>query len=151
MLHLYGFFFLMGLFITFSKKRFKKLGSRFNLRDSIYGIIYYGIYSNYVHDYLECQTEYLKDVITVLSNYKFDRHKISIIYFFIKNASVTSQLIAYYIALKLRKNFSIMKILNPLKYELMRVSRYSRSIYSEALLKKVTRKMIRNRNLFLQK
>lgn len=49
-------------------------------------------------------------------------------YYFITNNNVTIQLIARYIVLKLKKGFSVMKILNPLKRELVRVSKKGREL-----------------------
>lgn len=142
------FFFLMSLFIHYSSRKMEKA---FNFRDYIYRLIYYGIYSNYTEYFLECLTSYLKSVLTLLLNGYFNSETMSITYFLIHNASVSSQLIANYIAIKLRKNIPVFKILNPLKFELIRVSIKTRTKYSLAYMSRYLKKMRKNRMLYLKK
>lgn len=146
----HGFFFLMGLFINLSRNR-KKGRTYFNLRDSIYMIVYYGIYYHFLHNIFDLCTRHLKNIIALLAKGIFKNTDIFISYSFIKNSSVSSRLIAFYIGLKLRKNFPILKILNPLKYELIRVSRYSRGKFSLASIPRYVNKVSKNRRVFLKK
>lgn len=149
MLEFNGFFFIMSLFIYYSREM-KKGRVAFNFRDYIYRLIYYGLYSNYAEYFFEVLTSYLKTVLTLLLNGYFNSEAISITYFLIHNASVSSQLIANYIAMKLRKNIPLFKILNPLKFELIRVSIKTRSKYSLAYMSRFLKKMRKNRMVYLK-
>jgi len=128
----------------------KKGQVTFNFRDYIYRLIYYGLYSNFSAIFFEYLTLYLKSVLALLLNGYFNNEAISITYFLIHNASVSSQLIANYIAMKLRKNIPVFKILNPLKFELIRVSIKTRSKYSIAYTSRFLTKMRKNRMLYLK-
>lgn len=145
-----GFFYLMSTFIMLSRKSFKEKTRTFNLRNAIYNVIYYGIFKDYIHPMFVFMTKYFKLIFTILLNFKFDKNTISIAYYMIDNANVTSRLIASYIALKLSKNVPIRRILNPLKFELIRVSCRSRSKYSITNMRRVVNKLIMNRSRFLK-
>ena len=69
-------------------------------------------------------TYFLKLVIFIINNVT-DVNGINIInfqYVFLSNFNVTAQFLARYIVLKLKRGFTIVKTLNPLKKELCRVS-----------------------------
>lgn len=151
MTHIYSFFYLMRLFIHFSyESKNKKTTKLFNLRDTIYRIIYYSVFRSHIYPIFVIITKYFKLIFTLFLNKKFDKDTISIAYYMITNNTVTSQLIASYIALKLSRNVYIKKILTPLKFELARVSRDTRAKYNYTKMRRVTNRLYIDRSNFLR-
>ena len=74
---------------------------------------------------------------------KLGFNNIILYYSFINNNNVTAIFLAHYIVLKLKKGFSVVKTLNPLKRELVRVSKKSRGTpYSDYLINYAKKKII---------
>jgi hypothetical protein len=88
--------------------------------------MYVGIAKEFFVDILKLVSMYIKYIITILCN-KIQFNNIFLIYYFMTNKNVTSQLISRYIALKLKKNFTLIKTLNPLRRELKRLSKGGRT------------------------
>lgn len=75
-------------------------------------------------------SKYLKIILFIINNefkVKYDiQQNIKFIYYFLSNDNITAFFLARYIVLKLKKGFNVIKTLNPLRRELIRVSKKSR-------------------------
>lgn len=146
-LNIKSFFFMISLYI-YASRRANAAKRRFNFRKSIYISMYVCLAKENFTGTLKLVTFYLKHMITVLCR-KIKYDNIFFVYFFMTNQNVTSQLISRYIALKLKKNFSVLKVLNPLKRELNRLSRQTRTsknayrYYNYNALFRITKKKAR--------
>lgn len=141
-----NFFFFFNTFIYLSKKAYFQAGSYFNFRQGIYGTIYYGIFNMFFYKYFKMFSNFLKKNIQIIFP-KLKKNNIYFTYFFIANNNVSSQLISRYIALKLKKGFILRKIVNPLKWELIRVATRHRKKQKPFIIYNY-KKMLKNKILF---
>lgn len=153
--NIHNFFFYMKTCILYSlyganglntlRKDPYASGFPFNFKKQIFFNIHQGIYVSYFHPALCLISEFLKINLFLINNntninIKENIDNIKLTYYFLSNDSVTAQFLSRYIVLKLKKGFTIIKILNPLKRELIRVSKKSRGSklpYSDIILDKV--------------
>jgi hypothetical protein len=100
----------------------------FNFKKHIFYCMSHGIYSIYFKKSFIWMSFFLKIIINIISNLKYVDifNNIKFQYNFLSNLNITSQFLARYIILKIKKGFTIVKALNPLRKELGRVAGYSR-------------------------
>lgn len=113
------------------KKSKVKFGNFFNLKDFIFSCLQQGIYVTFFRSTLIWLNIFLKLGLSIIHNAsslnKIEFGQMTLFYFFISNNNVTAPFLARYIVLKLKRGFSVVKTLNPLKRELVRVSKKSRN------------------------
>jgi len=91
-----------------------------NIRELLYFIIYTSIgYKSFFKVFNEL-TIFFKYFFSIFL-YKIDINNVFFIYYFMSNKNVTTHLISKYIGVRLQKNFTLLKTLNPLRKELKRV------------------------------
>ena len=129
------FFFYMKTVILLSSRMFKitktRYGNFLNLRNFIFTSLQQGIYITYFRSTLIWLNIFLKIGLSIIHNSnslnKIDFNQLILLYYFISNNNVTAPFLARYIVLKLKRGFTVVKTLNPLKRELIRVSKKSRN------------------------
>jgi len=119
------FFYYMYIFIFLCKDFSKnKLHNKdfVNIRELLYFIIYTSIgYKSFFKVFNEL-TIFFKYFFSIFL-YKIEINNVFFIYYFMSNKNVTTHLISKYIGVRLQKNFTLLKTLNPLRRELKRVYR----------------------------
>ena len=147
------FYFYIKIAIWYStkmkKKTKKNLKNRnfFNLKNLIFSCLQQGVYITFFRKSLIWLNIFLKMGLLIIHNSsslnKLGFNNIILYYSFINNNNVTAIFLAHYIVLKLKKGFSVVKTLNPLKRELVRVSKKSRGTpYSDYLINYAKKKII---------
>lgn len=129
------FFYYIKTAIWHSTRMYKKskvkFGNFFNLKDFIFSCLQQGIYVTFFRSTLIWLNIFLKLGLSIIHNAsslnKIEFGQMTLFYFFISNNNVTALFLARYIVLKLKRGFSVVKTLNPLKRELVRVSKKSRN------------------------
>jgi hypothetical protein len=109
-------------------KTFGNVKHYFNFRKHIFRCIHVGIYSTFFKKGFFWMTYFLKIFVFIINN---DNNLNSLFnmtftYSFISNNNVTAPFLARYIVLKVKRGFTIVKTLNPLRRELSRVAALSR-------------------------
>lgn len=121
------FYYYMYKFIYickhFTKHKLKK-SDYLNIRDLLYFIIYNNIgYNAFFRVFTELTT-FFKYFFSIFL-YKMEVNKVTFLYYFMSNLNVTTHLISRYIGIRLQKNFTLLKTLNPLRRELKKLYKYS--------------------------
>jgi hypothetical protein len=94
-----------------------------NIRDLLYFIIYNNIGYNAFFRVFQELTTFFKYFFSIFL-YKMEINQIIFIYYFMSNQNVTTHLISRYIGIRLQKNFTLLKTLNPLRRELKKLYKY---------------------------
>lgn len=115
------FYYLFNHFIygcNMFSKFIKSKKQYINLKNLLYFILYANLGYNGFFRLFYNISVFFKFSFNIIFSNKINYDQLEFFYYFISNKNVTSYLISRYIAVKLQKNFSLLKTLNPLRKEL---------------------------------
>lgn len=113
--------------------KFAKRFYYFNIRNLVFSTLQSGIYRKFFYNIFILLNNLLKWILAMICNHShLDKitniNTFHFAYFFISNHNVSAPFIARYIILKLKRGFTVTRTLKPLKRELIRVSKESKSL-----------------------
>jgi hypothetical protein len=120
----YNYFFLYLYSIYETSKQVKMSDEPFHMRNLVYTYIYILLGKKYFFVYFSYISEYWAILFKFISNI----NNIKFYYFFVSNKDITANFIARYIGFKLRQNYYLFPILNPIKKDLWRINLRNRQV-----------------------